>query len=506
MDLRIITALALVACASTPHVARRTVSGTSCFDPVAYGAVPGDGLSDRAAFQSAIDAATAQPDGGTVCIPPGRYTFDRAPLGSYDRFAALSTHGKGLTLMGAGPETVLELAGDQGGSTTILFSIDPSAERIRVSQMTMQLTATNTDEQTHAIATSGTCSGATCLPIRDIEVDHVRFLWARVDPLWRTGDCVRLLGNTAPTATTPGTELYRANVHDNLCDTGRSGVEVQRGIHSILIANNNFHCDACDQLIDGEATGVTGLIGQPTDIAIVGNTFDRGTGAQGDHNISMTSAARVTVTGNTLLHGGITLYRTTATAITGNAIDSPTTTGDEGVIQVANACDGLVVAGNTIKRGGHVGPVIKLVPHSSTLCGSANIGPNVLTQGTVFQAIYAESLSRSSIHDNTIIYPGTGAPGFPAIEVRAVYSGANAVSSLSINDNIVSGSVTYVVDLHASPGTYGRGVVVSGNTADNATFGLKCDGPAANFTAVITSSGNAIGPSAYGSATVEHGD
>src|SRR6266536_1865763 len=81
-----------------------------CFDPAAFGAVPDDGVDDRVPIQAAIDAATTA-GGGTVCLGSGRWRVSRAPVGSYDRFAALSTHGARLTFSGTGPGTVLELVG-----------------------------------------------------------------------------------------------------------------------------------------------------------------------------------------------------------------------------------------------------------------------------------------------------------------------------------------------------------------------------------------------------------
>jgi hypothetical protein len=94
----------LVGCVAAPT--------STTISALALAAVPDDGISDRAAIQAMIDAATAAPDGGTVTLGAGRWTLDRAPVGSYNRFAALSTHGHNLTLRGVGPETVLELIGD----------------------------------------------------------------------------------------------------------------------------------------------------------------------------------------------------------------------------------------------------------------------------------------------------------------------------------------------------------------------------------------------------------
>src|SRR4051812_4559498 len=148
-----------------------------CFDPVAFGAVPDDGVDDRAPVQAAIDAASAA-GGGTVCLGSGRWRVSRAPVGSYDRFAALSTHGAHLTFSGTGPGTVIELVGDQQAGAVSVLSLDPGASDITVSQLTIDTSATtNTDEQTHAIAIgSGVCAGATCsMPVADVTVRDVVF-------------------------------------------------------------------------------------------------------------------------------------------------------------------------------------------------------------------------------------------------------------------------------------------------------------------------------------------
>ena len=65
------------------------------YEPVSYGAVSNDGQMDRAAFQQALDDASL---GGTVFIGPGFWEFDRAPNGSYNNKAAISTHGRDITI------------------------------------------------------------------------------------------------------------------------------------------------------------------------------------------------------------------------------------------------------------------------------------------------------------------------------------------------------------------------------------------------------------------------
>lgn len=128
------------------------INAQGCYNPVDYHATPNDPTDDdRPAIQAAMDAATSA-GGGRVCLPAGRFRVVRAPPGSYNRFAALSTHGTHLELMGSGPGTIIEMIGDQGGADTFVISIDPGASDIAVRDLTIDTSQmTNTSEQTHAI-------------------------------------------------------------------------------------------------------------------------------------------------------------------------------------------------------------------------------------------------------------------------------------------------------------------------------------------------------------------
>jgi hypothetical protein len=124
----------------------------------------------RRALRAAARCAWAAGDGGV----------SRAPVGSYDRFAALSTHGAHVTFTGTGPGSVLELVGDQQAGAVAVISLDPGASDITVQRLMIDTSAaTNTDEQTHAIAIgSGVCTPAngTCsMPVADVTVRDVVF-------------------------------------------------------------------------------------------------------------------------------------------------------------------------------------------------------------------------------------------------------------------------------------------------------------------------------------------
>src|SRR5215831_1098102 len=122
-----------------------------CYDPAQYGAIPNDGLDDRPAAQKAIDAAAAA-GGGRVCFGAGHWTLTRAPVGSYNRFAALSIHTPNMEIQGAGPGTVLEVVGNQGAGTLWVIAVDPGARNIAIRDLTIDTAHTvNTVEQFHAI-------------------------------------------------------------------------------------------------------------------------------------------------------------------------------------------------------------------------------------------------------------------------------------------------------------------------------------------------------------------
>lgn len=469
--MKLLALLLLGACASAP-------------DP----AVHASALSTedaRPTLQSQIDAATAKPDGGTVLLAAGRWTLTRAPIGSYNRFAALSTHGHNLTLRGVGPETVLELAGDQGGQSIAVISIDPGAEHVLIADLTIDTTAaTNTDEQTHAIATSGVCAGATCLPIRDLQIERVTFRHPRNTDS-RKGDCLRVLGGTDQTQLV-GLRVVGCNF--GAC--ARSAVMIQRGVVDAVLVGNTF--SATKTCVDGEATG-----GYDARITISNNAFLPGCSPA----LSLTNFQGGVVSGNTLA-SNLTVYRSTGVAITGNRIEYAAT-GDTGAIDVANVCDGLAITGNAIARSGSHGPAIKLVPHSGGVCQHVTITGNTIRQDSVDGGIYLESVSHAVVAGNHVAF-SVPSIGYSGIYDRSVL-GTAPITGLAISGNTISGPITYGVTLDGAPGTFGGGIAITGNVATGTVFGLRVNN-SQGFTVPIASSGNALGPSAYGSARVEHGD
>jgi hypothetical protein len=497
-----ILAVAVVGCTDPVASSRAfevTLSTPSrgCFDPVDFGAVADDAVDDRVAFQAALDAAAEQPDGGTLCVGRGRWTLARAPLNAYNRLAAIATHASNVSIVGSGPESVLEVIGDQGGSALTVISIDPGARGISIRDLAIDTTAaTGTDEQTHAIATSGTCSTTlgTCKPIGDVEITRVRFVHPRRKGV-RKGDCIRLLG-AAPDTRVDGVRI----TGNTFTDCARSGVTIQRNVHGIVITGNTFAM-AGDQDIDSEPTGGAG--DQNSTIVISGNTFADRPEAQGDYSVTlggiggpMTSVA---VTGNSFLGRGIALYRSSATTIVGNTFVA-TMKGGAGVIEASNTCTGLTVVGNVVTRAGAAGPLIRLMPHSGKSCSDVMLSSNTLTQRTAGHGIHMEAASNVMVASNALTWE-VAATGYAAIYNRATIA---PVDGIAISSNRIRGAVSYGVYLSASPYAFGGDVKVMGNSASGVTTGMLCNGTA-GF-GPIASYGNTLGPLSCAGVTFVSGE
>lgn len=457
-----------------PAVAPRpAATEPACFDPAGYGAIPDDGLNDSPAFQRALDLAA---EGGQLCIGPGRWTMTRAKPGTYNRFAALSTHGHGVTIVGAGPATVLELVGDQGAGSVIVISVDPGASDVIIRDLTIDTTAaTNTDEQTHAIGTSANCSAAlgTCKPISGLAIRRINFVHPSSTDGSRKGDCIRLLGNTPGTAV-DGVSI--TEITDAIC--ARAFVEIQRGVSRVTISGNTTKFCG-DQCIDSEPTGDG--TARNEDITITGNTFACAAGSQGDADVSLGGVGepmrRVTMTGNTLCRG-VSTYRIADSVISGNTIGGAVQ-GGTGVVEISNTCTGLTVAGNTIGRSGSAGPLVRATPHSGGICHDMIVRDNTMTQHTVGSGVWLESVSDAVIANNSIQWDG------PAPAAFGVYNRSTVapVTGLQITGNKMTGAIGYAVLLSAAPFAFGTGIVISGNTS---SAGIKCLGSAGFATMAIS--------------------
>lgn len=480
--------LALFLSCSTPPtlstVSSRVTSSRGCFDPADYGAIPDDLIDDRAPLQAALDAASAV--GGAWCLGAGRWEVSRAVPPTYNRFAALNTHGHHVSMRGAGPATVISLRGDQGAATTWVIALDPGAGDILIGDLTIDTSlATNTEEQTHAIEVgSGVCLGAQCLPIEDVRFDRVRIVHPAPALPALKGDCLRLAG------TTVATQVKRVTViGSTFTGCARSGIAIQRNVHGLEILGNQFTA-AGDQDIDSEPTGTAADLNDST--LIVGNVF-ADVGGQGDVSVSiggttgLSPMGRVVLANNVFEGRGINVYRARDVAITGNTINA-TMVGAYGVLELGSTIERVIIGHNTIHRIGTAGPVIRVIGQSGYHASDLTIDGNVTINDTAGDGIYMESVSDATITNNSIRFaPSVGRFG---IYLRSVIAPAD---SLLLIGNRIVGPVAWGIYLAASPQQFGD-VTLVGNQVRAATTGLRCDSSTVgNFRSPFVVAANRLG-------------
>jgi hypothetical protein len=218
----------------------------SCVRAADHGALPDDGVDDRAQLQNAIDAAQDGP--GCLELAAGRFHATRRPggtdaIGSLRITEALSVRGAGagvtvLAMLGSGT-----CPGCAGPQDWILLEIAGGATGVSVSGLSLDGSErTRTGEQTHLLQLTG--------PTRDVLVEHVAFTLPTMGRA-TGGDCVRLLGALgANPALVRDTTIREVRGLD--CD--RSFVSLQRGVDGLLVERSES-VRVGDQAIDFEPTG-----------------------------------------------------------------------------------------------------------------------------------------------------------------------------------------------------------------------------------------------------------
>jgi hypothetical protein len=451
---------------------------SDCFAP---NAIPNDDVDDREAIQAAIDAAAAR-GGGKVCLGDGRWRVSRAPLGAYNRLAALSIHTPRIQLSGNGPGTVLEVVGDQGAATIWVVSLDPGANHVTVTDLVIDTDGmTNTGEQTHAIQVGSNVGTG---PVEDVRIERIIFRHQLFPPA-RKGDCLRMAGN-------PGANQVRrvTVVGSTFTSCARSGIAIQRGVHDLVIMGNQF-TQAGDQDIDSEPSAAGGNSG----LTVVGNIFqDNVAQTQDDWSVTIggydAPMNAVTLSNNVFEGRGVSLYRSANTVISGNTFNS-TMEGAAGVINFGNRAETIVIQGNTMRRRGASGPMIRIVHASGFWAQNVTIANNEMIQETSGGGVITESAVKMSVVNNGIewLQPAPNAYG---VYLRSTIHEADATM---IAGNRMVGSIRYGVYLGASPFPF-RATSVVGNLTTGAAAALRCEQSAAgNFTQpIVLAANNFNGP------------
>ncbi len=441
------------------------VAASACFDPAEHGGNPNDELDDRPAIQAAIDLASAT-GGGRVCLGDGRWRVARAPAGSPNPFAAISIRTPRVELSGNGAGTVIEVVGDQGNGTIFVISVDPPASNVILRDFVLDTSGmVNTHEQTHAIEIGSNVGAGS---VEDVRIERIIFNHRRVPPAQK-GDCVRLAGNPAPN------QVRRVTIIGSTFPRcARSGIAIQRGVYDLVIMGNQF-TQAGDQDIDSEPTAAGGNSG----LTIVGNIFrDDVTATEGDWSVTIGGYDEpmnaVTLANNVFEGRGVNLARSRNTTITGNTFNSTMETA-YGLINFGSRAETIVINGNTMRRRGAAGPMIRIVHANGFWAQNVTIANNEMVQETLGGGIVTESAAKISVVNNGIewIQPAPNAMG---IQLRATITDAQATM---ISSNRMVGAIRYGIHLAASPRAFNTTSVV-GNMTTGATTSFRCDQTAAN--------------------------
>jgi hypothetical protein len=297
----------------------------------------------------------------------------------------------------------------------------------------------------------------------------------------RKGDCLRFVGNT------PDSAVRRVTVIGSTFTVcARSGIAIQRNTYDLVIQGNQF-THASDQDIDSEPSG--GANDLNGSISIIGNVFhDDPAIAQGDWSVTIGGIggpmARVVVANNVFEGRGISFYRSSDVTITGNTFDATMESG-YGVIEIENVADRLSITGNTIRRRGQKGDLIRAVHHSGAFASNLVINANVFVNDTPGSGIVMESVQDVTVSNNDFRWNvlATGALG---VYLRSTVRPADGVM---IAGNRFAGNLLAVVMFGATQPFHQVSLV--GNMQRGSGLALRCDtSPSGGYTQPIVHASN----------------
>lgn len=223
----------------------------ACLPARSFGAIPDDGIDDRAALQAALDS-------GCLKLEAGRYDVVTPPTPRTRQ--VLATSPSGDLIYGVGRASLVAFSGATGGLDWRGIQLSDGTRVHDLSLTSADVVATTPNEQVPVMRLDG--AGGTV----GVEIDHV---WIENPTLG--GDCIQFVcyDVTVPT----DRRCWRISVHDTRFGTcSRSGIALHSGVHDYSIRDNIF-VDTWDQDIDGEGQGIS-------DGEIADNFFYRGPHSQ----------------------------------------------------------------------------------------------------------------------------------------------------------------------------------------------------------------------------------
>lgn len=461
----ILLSLLLAACAVDPQTSSVELElggATSCSVP---GAIPDDGLDDRAAIQAALTA------NGCAELGPGVYDVVVQSPRVYggatglDRYDMLKLAG-GRTLRGAGPATTIRFSGDAGGSD--VRGIGMTGNENLVEDVRLETTGwTGTNEQTHAIHVTGAA-------LRQ----QVARVWFHHPSLGASagGDCIKVVGyDPAPqpdgsTSADKRVSLIATGNVFGACD--RSAIAIHSGVSEAVIASNLFLATG-DQDIDLEGGG-----GAIDAISITGNVFRRSL----NNGIAVALGAdltrKATVSGNVFAGGRFHAYNVEELTLSANAFELPGR-----AVELIKMSKQVAISGNTfdVSQGPNDFAVITAAHHNTGMPGSIAIANNVFRVSSNLGAIVSlVSATDATVIGNSITWTPASTPS-SSTTALLIYGIVQPTESILVANNLFRGPWSRALQTTNSyEATHGggiRAVTFGGNVLRGAGAGVYCTQP-----------------------------
>lgn len=281
-----------VCCSCSVNLSQSVAELSSC-SVADFGAVPDDGIDDRAAIQLAID-------GGCAMFSGGEYTVLTPPM---PRSIAMLTFPPNTEMYGNGAtETVIKFSGDPQRVDWRGIQLNSNAHLHHLT-LAVDTPPGSTDEQTHVVRADG--------PLHDIEIDHT-ICDNPVVVNSKKGDCYQFVGYE-PRIDSPDRTIWNVNIHHNTVKrAARSGVGIHSGIHGTLVGghytsriHNNLFLDTSDQDVDEEGSYLEAGLPSIDGIEIDHNTFEHIPNPLTPHAVSMVYSGHTWFHDNVLNGRGI---------------------------------------------------------------------------------------------------------------------------------------------------------------------------------------------------------
>lgn len=458
MKYAVVLAAILPACQLNEPDATLSQAVGTCPSPRSLGAIPDDGIDDRAALQAVLNACA----GSIVTLEAGQYEV----VTPSPRSVAMLTLPAGTTLQGLGAQSVIRFSGDNGGRDWRGIQLGNSTliQRLR---LVTDFTPGTTDEQTHVIRGDGPLHDVT---VTDVAINHPSHQA-------KSGDCIQFVGYP-PSDTSPDKRIWNANVNHvtfERCD--RSGIAVHSGLHGSPVADHlssrfddNTFIGISDQDIDFEGSGdIDG-------IEIDHNTFLVPANLESNISVSIVASSNIHIHDNHL-DRGLDLYGCSQCEIDHNVV-TLALPASEPVVNLRKLSSNVVFHDETYTRAASAGAgAVLSITQKISAPDHVTVADSQLIEHANGVPMVAVGIIGLQVLRDTITYDG--ADGLPLRIDGIVVNGSSGDGSIRstdihVVDTEIDGPLRAAVGVSGSYSGVGT-IEMTRVHASGANQGLRCE-------------------------------